>query len=236
MNQHDTLTLRDALRSIQYDAATLADAQVIALQALNATYPARAALSATQSAQAKQSDAASEVFTALADHCPVDNGWFNGRAAQGAGDVANVPLAWQTTRDGLLAYVLQDDLHNRLTPRVIDIAYTAFMYGARGRNAEDGSQCDWFNDTKPAIEKAITKLRKDLFEASNAPTQPAAGADVLDAGRWRKLEQSGFELIQRRSGKKTLWAARPAFTNYEYELHETAAQAVDAIAASGRQE
>ena len=83
MSQHDTLTLREALRSIQYEAASLADAQVIALQALNATYPARAALSATQPDQAKQSDAASEVFTALADHCPVDNGWFNGRAAQG---------------------------------------------------------------------------------------------------------------------------------------------------------
>ena len=52
MNQHDTLTLREALRSIQYEAASLADAQVIALQALNATYPARAALSATQPAQA----------------------------------------------------------------------------------------------------------------------------------------------------------------------------------------
>jgi len=50
MSQHDTLTLRDALRSIQYEAASLADAQVIALQALNATYPARAALSATQPA------------------------------------------------------------------------------------------------------------------------------------------------------------------------------------------
>ena len=55
MSQHDTLTLREALRSIQYDATSLADAQVIALQALNATYPARAALSATQPAQAAQS-------------------------------------------------------------------------------------------------------------------------------------------------------------------------------------
>ena len=56
MSQHDTLTLREALRSIQYEAASLADAQVIALQALNATYPARAALSATQPAQAAQGE------------------------------------------------------------------------------------------------------------------------------------------------------------------------------------
>jgi len=64
MSQHDTLTLRDALRNIQYEAASLADAQVIALQALNATYPARAALSATQPAQAAQSDWSAQRFTA----------------------------------------------------------------------------------------------------------------------------------------------------------------------------
>ena len=56
MSHHDTLTLREALRSIQYEATSLADAQVIALQALNATYPARAALSATQPAQAAQGE------------------------------------------------------------------------------------------------------------------------------------------------------------------------------------
>ena len=59
-SQHDTLTLREALRSIQYEAASLADAQVIALQALNATYPARAALSAaspTPPAQQKGGEA-----------------------------------------------------------------------------------------------------------------------------------------------------------------------------------
>lgn len=61
----------------------------------------------------------------------------------------------------LLAYVLQDELHNRLTPRVIDIAYTAFII-AKQPNTEDGGSSDWFNDAKPAVKKAIEKLRTDL--------------------------------------------------------------------------
>ena len=80
-----------------------------------------------------------------------------------------VPEAWTN----LLAYVLQDDMHNRLTPRVIDIAYTAFMLAKRP-NTEDGGASDWFNDTKPAITKMIEKLRKDLIEDRAAsPTPPA---------------------------------------------------------------
>jgi len=78
---------------------------------------------------------------------------------------AAIPLAWQSTFDGLLAYVLQDDLHNRLTPRLIDIAYTAFMSGASGKNKEDGGPCDWFNDTKPVVQAAIEEIRKKLDEA-----------------------------------------------------------------------
>jgi len=81
------------------------------------------------------------------------------------GERAAIPLAWQDNFDGLLAYVLQDELHNRLTPRVIDIAYTAFMSGACGKNEEDGGRCDWFNDTKPAVEAAIEKIREELAEA-----------------------------------------------------------------------
>lgn len=63
----------------------------------------------------------------------------------------------------LLTYVLQDDIHNRLTPRVVDIAYTAFMTGKQ-LNAEDGGPSDWFNDTRPVVMKAIERLRKDLLK------------------------------------------------------------------------
>ena len=55
-----------------------------------------------------------------------------------------VPEAWTN----LLAYVLQEELHNRLTPRVIDIAHAAFMQAKRpydedgdGWESEDG--CAW---------------------------------------------------------------------------------------------
>lgn len=68
----------------------------------------------------------------------------------------------------LLTYVLQDDVHNRLTPRVIDIAYTAFMQ-AHQPNSDDGAPSDWYNDTKPAVMRAISKLRSDLLSERNPP-------------------------------------------------------------------
>ena len=63
----------------------------------------------------------------------------------------------------LVDYVLQDDIHNRLTPRVVDIAYSAFVSG-RGGRSEDGEPCDWFNDTKPRVVAWIDKIKKDLAE------------------------------------------------------------------------
>ncbi len=77
-----------------------------------------------------------------------------------------VPLAWKSSFDGLVAYILQDDLHNRLTPRVIDIAYTAFML-AKQPNKEDGGESDWCNDTRPVVQEMIAKIVKDLKEYDN---------------------------------------------------------------------
>lgn len=115
------------------------------------------------------------------------------------GDEGGVPLAWRSCRDGLLAYVLQGDLHNRLTPRVVDVAYSAFMSGRSGKNADDGGPCDWFNDTKPMVVEAIAKMHKDLFDAKPAP-QPAptaagevaqsSGVDALGAAIERALDDA----------------------------------------------
>ena len=80
-----------------------------------------------------------------------------------------VPEAWTN----LLAYVLQDDMHNRLTPRVIDISYTAFNL-AKQPNPENGGASDWFNDTKPTVAKMIAQLRKDLIKDCKAPPTPSA--------------------------------------------------------------
>ena len=63
----------------------------------------------------------------------------------------------------LVDYVLQDDIYNRLTPRVVDIAYSAFVSGRDGRN-EAGEPCDWFNDTKPRVVVWLDKIKKDLTE------------------------------------------------------------------------
>jgi hypothetical protein len=62
----------------------------------------------------------------------------------------------------LVDYILQDSTNNRLTPRVVDIAYSAFMAGATGKNKDDGGPCDWFNDTKPMVSEQLAKIRKDL--------------------------------------------------------------------------
>ena len=87
-----------------------------------------------------------------------------------------VPPAWTN----LIEYVLQDDLHNRLTPRVVDIAYTAFML-AKQPNSEDGGNSDWFNDTKPSVMEAIAKLRKDLVEFTRPPNTADIEQRVAEA-------------------------------------------------------
>ena len=84
-----------------------------------------------------------------------------------------VPEAWTN----VLAYVLQDELHNRLTPRVIDIAYTAFMQAKRPYD-EDGRASDWFNDTRPVVRELIAKLRKDLIKELAGAPQPVPSATV----------------------------------------------------------
>lgn len=62
----------------------------------------------------------------------------------------------------LTDYVLQADLHNRLTPRVVDIAFYAWQQGRSGKNADDGGPCDWFCDTRPMVMQEIEKIRAAL--------------------------------------------------------------------------
>lgn len=79
--------------------------------------------------------------------------------------VRNVkPLYHKPVSSEIINYVLQDDECNRLTPRIVDIAYSAFMRGAVGKNDDDGGPCDWFNDTKPMVMKAIERIRTRIEE------------------------------------------------------------------------
>lgn len=78
----------------------------------------------------------------------------------------------------LIDYILQDDIHNRLTPRVVDIAYSAFMLAKQGKNKDDGGPCDWFNDTKPMVMEQLAKIKKDLASEAPQAQQPAPPADV----------------------------------------------------------
>jgi hypothetical protein len=72
----------------------------------------------------------------------------------------------------LVGYVLQDNELNRLTPRVVDIAYSAFMSGRTGKNKDDGGPCDWFNDTKPMVMEQMAKIRRDLAELTFERKKP----------------------------------------------------------------
>ena len=65
-----------------------------------------------------------------------------------------VPEAWTN----LLAYVLQDELHNRLTPRVIDIAYTAFMQAKRPNNLDEDLQVLLITQNISRMDQALIKL------------------------------------------------------------------------------
>jgi hypothetical protein len=73
--------------------------------------------------------------------------------------------------NNLVDYILQDDVHNRLTPRVVDIAYSAFMIGRCGKNKDDGGPCDWFNDTKPMVLEQLAKIKKDMKEEDGIKQQ-----------------------------------------------------------------
>ena len=73
--------------------------------------------------------------------------------------------------NNLVDYILQDDVHNRLTPRVVDIAYSAFMIGRCGKNKDDGGPCDWFNDTQPMVLEQLAKIKKDMKEEDGIKQQ-----------------------------------------------------------------
>ena len=66
-----------------------------------------------------------------------------------------------------LRYVTQDDLLNRTIPRIIDIAYTAFMTAKKSSESEPGEPSDWMNDGKPKAMVAIEQLRRRLLAETN---------------------------------------------------------------------
>lgn len=117
-----------------------------------------------------------------------------------------VPEAWTN----LLAYVLQDELHNRLTPRVIDIAYTAFMQAKRP-NDEDGGASDWFNDTRPKVRELIAKLRKDLIKELAGAQQPAQSPAAAQQGGVCDKAPAGW-LCTRQHGHEGPCAAEPTLS------------------------
>lgn len=82
-------------------------------------------------------------------------------------------------RDDLIDYLFQDDQHNRLVPRIVDIAYNAFML-AKQPNEEDEGPSDWFTDTKPKVDKMIAEVRTALKGGSNEYGIVQEGVTYLD--------------------------------------------------------
>ena len=79
-------------------------------------------------------------------------------------DAQDAKIAALVEALGVAEYVLQEDLHNSLTPRVVDIAYNAFLQGGRP-NDEDGGESDWFNDTHPMVVDKIAEIRGSIAAA-----------------------------------------------------------------------
>lgn len=66
---------------------------------------------------------------------------------------------------GTVNYIMQDDECNRLTPRIVDVAFSAWRLGRSGENKDDGGPCDWFNDTRPMVMAKIEEIKVALGKA-----------------------------------------------------------------------
>ena len=66
-----------------------------------------------------------------------------------------------------LGHLLSIDSQHDRTPRIIDIAYTAFMR-AKDANDEDGGATDWMTDTRPLVLEAIAQHRAALGSPPDA--------------------------------------------------------------------
>lgn len=236
MSQHDTLTR--ALQEIaDWNSHTTEFAVDYGSNGVRDFYRgiARAALSATQPAQAKQSDAASEVFTALADHCPVDNGWFNGRAAQGE------PVR-HIGDSKFESWYQAHPKANGGDKQLARDAYAAGMFDPVAQGA--GEVVAWLHQCRKKQELKALSFSKEEPGLSSmgykprpltyADTQPAAGADVqlLDA-----MERHRIAVVPEFEGT---WDASVYGEEGEPQFigsGDTPRDAIRAaIAASGRQE
>lgn len=181
MSQHDTLTLRDALRNIQYEAASLADAQVIALQALNATYPARAALSATQPAQAAQGE------PTLRDYAEalIDAGhdfWKACNREAGGGAVR-----WLSCDDGTLIVFTRVEYRDEIMAHVRGYKAPVVVFDEGSMTALEAEAAQGAGEVVGEIDDAVTLngcragcMNQNLPPGTKLYTQPATGAVVPD--------------------------------------------------------
>lgn len=84
------------------------------------------------------------------------------------------------------------------SPGLMDIAYFVFSL-ARQPNKEDGGPSDWFNDTRPEVEKIVKNLQ-GKFDAREEGAPNAI--EIAEAARI--LERAGAERLRGMSGDEKL--------------------------------
>lgn len=92
----------------------------------------------------------------------------------------------------LIEYLFGTDRNND-GPRVVDLCFTAFMSREKP-NPEDGEKSDWFNDTKPNIDKCIATMKERLLAAS--PTTDSSAVSGSAEGLRDAQEDIAFLLAR----------------------------------------
>ena len=103
-------------------------------------------------------------------------------------------LAACKEREAVMDYVLQEPIHNRLVPRVVDIAYSAFM-NAKRPNTEDGAaELAKLRGERDALLDAVqaNMLRPDYLRAERAEAERDRLAAELAAANAREAGLRNF--------------------------------------------
>jgi hypothetical protein len=84
------------------------------------------------------------------------------------------------------------------SPGIMDIAYFAFSM-SKQPNKEDGGPSDWFNDTRPEVEKILENLQGKYDAREEGPPN---AIEIAEAAR--VLERAGAERLRGMSGDDEL--------------------------------
>ena len=123
----------------------------------------------------------------------VNQHWLDKLDAEASLAAQTALVATLTGAREIVDYVLQEPIHNRLVPRVVDIAYSAFM-NAKRPSPEDGGPTDWFTDTYPMVMAKIAEIRAALEAAEIATMTPEQRANYAASMAMRAVAKGIAEV------------------------------------------